>query len=332
MSNIESIFPTHFSQSVLADVNRCEVYFFRRWCQKFIGGKNSDLIAGSLFATACELTRKAYYNDEKDIDEAIEIGYNSILTGQDTGDVLKSNDRMAFLFKKYLQKYPLDRSWTPILLSDGTYSIEYEFEFDLGIPHPDFPDRNIHYSGKLDLLGEKRLAGGRVINAIIDEKTTKSVKRIEGSKLIDLAKEEESYKSSGQIGDYCWAAKQLGIEVEKAYIRRIPVAQNYEPAYELEIEVTPFFIENRSKSMMNRIAELAERYKYYKKTGDLFSAFNPNYDTSCNAFNRSCGYKIGCINKDGEDIILQSYPRYAIDPFTKEHLTIEEYLTKFNLK
>lgn len=328
---IESIFPTHFSQSVLSDVNRCEVYFFRRWCQKFVGGKNSDLIAGGLFASACEITRKAFYHDEKDIDEAIELGYNSILTGIDTGDQLKSNDRMAFLFKKYFQKYPLDRSWTPILLSDGSYSIEYEFEFDLGIPHPDFPDRNIHYSGKLDLLGEKRLAGGRVINAILDEKTTKSVKRVEGTKLIDLAKEEESYKASGQVIDYGWACKQIGIEVERAFIRRIPVATNYEPAFELEIEITSFMIENRSKSMMNKIAELAERYKYYKKNGDLFSAFNPNYDISCNAFNRSCGYKVGCINKDGEEIIANSYPQQVIDPFTKELMTIPEYKEKYKL-
>jgi hypothetical protein len=331
---IETLFPTHFSQSVMADVNRCEIYFFRRWCQKYIGGQNSDLIAGKLFASACEITRKAFYNDSLDIDEAIDLGYNSILIGEDTKDILKSNDRMAFLFKKYFQKYPLDRSWMPIYLVDGSYAIEYEFEFDLGIPHPELPETNIHYSGKLDMLGKKRLAGGREVNAIIDEKTTRSVKRSEGlgrERVIDLAKEEEHYKCSGQVIDYGWACQQIGIPIDRAFIRRIPVTANYEPAFELEIEITPYMIENRSKSMVNKIAELVERYKYFKKTGDIFAAFNPNYDSACNAYNRSCDYKIGCMHPEGEEVIANRFPQMIVDPFTKEHILFKEYKEKLKL-
>jgi len=323
---IETLFPLTISQSVLADVYRCEVYFFRNWCQHLVGtGKNVDLIAGGLMASACEITRKAAYNDKKPLDEAIELGYNFILESESTGDVLKSNDRLAFLFKKYFQKYPVDKSWTPIALVDGTFSIEYYFEFDLGIPHPDIPERNICYSGKLDLLAEKRLPGGRVINALIDEKTTKNVKRVEGSKVIDLAKEEKAYLSSGQLIGYAWAAKQLGINIETTFIRRIPISLTYEPAFQLEIPINDFMIEAWSKSTINKIAELVERYKYYKKTGDLFSSFTPVYSDGCNAYNRSCKFKVGCTDKDGEALLAQTYEQRIITPKDKELVTIEQY-------
>jgi len=328
---IQTLFPITISQSILSDLFRCEVYFFRKWCQHLNSPKNSDLIAGGYFASACEITRKGFYNENLSVDEAIENGYNFILEQPDTGDVLKSNDRLAFVFKKYFQKFPLDKSWVPIALVDGTFSIEYYFEFDLGIPHPDLPERNLVFSGKLDLLAEKRLPGGNKVRAVVDEKTTKNVKRVEGSKVVDLAKEEELYSSSGQLCGYSWAAQQLGIDVEMAFIRRVPILANYEPAYELEIPITPFMVESWSKGMVNKVAETVERYKYYKAHGDLFSSFTGAYGDACNAYARPCGYKDGCNKKEGEEILFQKYPQLVIDPKDKDTLTITEFKQRYNL-
>lgn len=329
--NIETLFPLAFSHSMLSDLHRCEVYWFRSHVQKFSTEKNSDLIAGGLFASACEIVRRGFFEQKLDIDEAIELGYNSILEGEDTGDSLKSNDRIGFLLKKYFKQFPPDESWKPIQLSDGSYSIEYEFIFDTGIQHPDLPDRNIHFKGKLDLLGQKRIAGGRIINAVLDEKTTKSVKRVPESKVIDLAAEERSYLSDGQLIAYAWAAKQLGVNVEMAYIRRVPILTNYEPAFELEIPVTSFMIENWSKSTFNRIAELAERYKFYKKTNDIFDAFSPVYNSGCNAYNKPCKYKMGCIQKEGEEFIAQNFQQIVFLQDTQETLTLRKYKERLGL-
>ena len=106
--SLEIMFPLSLSHSSFSDALRCEVYFVRSQIQRLRLERSSDLIAGGHFAAACEITRKAVYNDKKDVDEAIDLGYNYILEAEDTGDILKSNDRLAFLFKKYFQKFPLD--------------------------------------------------------------------------------------------------------------------------------------------------------------------------------------------------------------------------------
>ena len=328
---IETLFPLTISQSILEDALHCDMYFFRKHIQGFHPGRNVHLIAGGHIAKALELTRKAYFFDKKEVDEAIEIGYNYIIDAEDTGDEIKSNARLAFLFKKYFQKFPIDQSWQPLPLTNGEYSIEYEFEFDLGIPHPDIPDRNVTFSGKLDMLAEKKLPGGTKAIGIVDEKTTKNVKRVTGTKQVDLAAEEELYLARGQLAAYSWAIRQLGLKNDYGFIRRIPILKDYEPAYELTIPISEFFIENWSKTMFNTISELVEKYKFFKETFDPFAAFTANYTDSCNSYGRSCYYKKGCTQKDGEEIIAQHFPQSVYDRFSEEVLTLKEYKEKYKI-
>ena len=322
MTNV--LFPLNISQSVLSDMYQCEVYFFRKWCQGLFPPKSSDLIAGSHFANACEIARNSFYKDNLELDECIEKGYNYILNEVDTGDTIKSNERVAFCFKKYLEKYPLNISWKPCLLEDGSYSVEYYFEFDLGITHPDLPDRNIIFSGKLDMLGQINLPNGKTIFAVVDEKTCNRVTRINETKVIDLVKEEEKYRASGQLIGYAFACDVLGIKVEKGFIRRVPILKDYTPSFELAIDINPYMIEAWSMSMINKVREYVEKYKYYKETGKLFACFSGAFTDACNPFGRTCEYKDGCTMKEGEELLIQRYGQNYLEPKTKERLLLSD--------
>ena len=90
-------------------------------------------------------------------------------------------------------------------------------------------------------------------------------------------------------------------------------------------------IENYAKSTYNKIGELVERYKFYKEKGDLFSAFTANYNTSCNAFAKSCKYKQGCIRAEGEEILGQTYQQLIFDKEAEKEVSLKEFKQKRGL-
>ena len=305
------IFPINFSHSMLSDLWTCEFKWYRAYCQRLSGvHRSSDLIAGGLFAKACEITRKAYFNDGLDEETAIDLGYTHILIGEDTTDDLKTNERMAFVFKKYMQKFRMDSSLVPMKLADGTSAIEYTFLLDTGIAHPELPDQNILFKGKLDGLYERIYMGKSVGKYVVDEKTTKTVRRVKGSKakLIDINAEEDSHRVDGQFIGYHWAARQLGVRTGKALIRRIPIGVEFEAAFELEIPVNQHMINNWETATFSKIGEMVEKYKWLQKSGKpAQSAFYPVYNKGCTEFAKICPFYEGCSEPHGDSILASRY-------------------------
>ncbi|MFA5670270.1 MAG: Hint domain-containing protein [Balneolaceae bacterium] len=637
MSKIDTLFPIAFSNSMMNDLWQCELLWFRKYCQKFRStAVEPDLIAGGLFAKGCEIVRKAYHNDKKDPEEAIELGSNYILEAVSTQHSEKTNERVAFALRRYFRSFPLDSSLTPVELADGTFAIEYCltgdhevltkqgwvrldelskgeailtwdkgtvvwdipysyiekeytgnlvkiegkfnvsclgvpehrvpvynkytnkfktytlgtltnndneyilssgiladnvgmelpvdvarfivalqadgsfvrnnkgvftgavcfgfkkerkiarlielldnlqysytktlqaagvtyfyihkndttskllelmtkdkllgswlldfgvktlnivleelqywdghaysygtvyvskqkvnvdilqaiaamcgkattihqqgayrlvitnnprhklrtlmqykeevpfsgkvycpnvkssyfmirhnnkvsitgncFEFDLGIPHPELPDTNLTYKGKLDGLYEYRSNGVRDEIVVLDEKTTNKLKRINGTKLIDRTKEELLYKTNGQFIGYHWAARQLGVKTEKSLIRKVPIAATYEAPVELIIPVTPFQIEIWSTTMVNKIEELKDKYLYYKQNGGLpHVAFYPILGNGCNNYARPCYVNDGCFDKYGEQLIAGKYQQVVWDSAKQLEVPLSQF-------
>ena len=336
MKQLDSIFPTAFSNSMMSDIWKCEMYFFRSHCQKLVSvnKKSSDLLAGGHFAKGCELVRKAYFNDNLSIDESIELGYNYILDAEDTGDSIKSNERMAVVLEKYFKRFPLDSELTPVKLVNGEHAIEYNFEFDLGIPHPELEGVNLTYKGKLDGLYERRFQDKRTHCYVVDEKTTGQVSRIKGTKLPDLIEEENMYKVEGQFIGYHWAARQLGIMTSGSLIYKVPVLTNHEDAFELTVPINEFMIRQWHHATVSKIEELAEKYKYYKEKQNSLGflpqyAFYPSYTgNSCLAYRRLCAYAEGCKLPEGEEIIASSMKQVVWDSKERKEITLKEYKEK----
>lgn len=326
---METLFPIYFSASMLGDVHRCDLYFFRKYCQHLNSlGKNSDLLAGGLFASACERTRKAYFNDGIGEEDAVDLGKELILTGQDTLSENKSNERLAFAFGKYFDKYPLNDSLVPCKLADGTHAIEYEFKLDLGIPHPEIAGQNIIFRGKLDGLYEKQHTNGEVKRYVLDEKTTGRVARLKGTKVVDLAAEEEGYIVDGQMCAYSYAARQLGVSIDGAMVNKVPILKEHEPAFRLIIDMPRWKVETWADSTFRKIFELVEKYKGWKEhcPGYPQQVFYPVYNSiGCKAYNKTCKYLDGCKSEHGEELLAMQFQQLVQDNVTKEFIPMHKY-------
>jgi hypothetical protein len=332
MAKLESLFPINFSPSMMEDVWRCDLFFFREHCLKLVGAnqkKNSDLIAGSLFSQACERTRNEYYNNGLTPDDAINAGYELILGGEDTGDTDKTNEVVARSFKKYFKTFPLNSTLTPVALSDGTHAVEYDVLIDLGIPHPDLPGRTICYRVKLDMLANNIVYGKDTGVYVVDEKSTGALKRLKGTKEIDFEAEKSVYLNSGQFIDYHWAARVLGVKTKGTLVRKVPLLKNHEDAFELPIPISEWQIKHRIASVYNKINELIERYTHWKETGCApQSAFDPVYSSSCTAFKRPCKFTSGCMSEDGEKEMYSTFIQKAYDSETKSLMDLREFKLK----
>lgn len=307
---LQTLFPFHFSPSTMSDLWSCEFAFYRKHIQKLrpMAQTDSNLYAGGLFASACEITRKAFFNDKVPEDTAIQLGKTHILEADSTEDDLKSNERLAYVFEKYFQHYPVDKDLTPCELEDGTYAIEYYFDLGLGIPHPDFPDKELSFVGRLDFLGERR-ESGKTVRYVVDDKTTKAVRRITGTKIPDVATEEKIESTRGQFMAYIYAARAIGVKgINKALIRRVPILATYEKPYEIPLTYTDHALESWFTSTTDKIMDVLERYKWLKANGEenAIKAFRPVYNDACNSYNRPCTYKVGCLHREGEEILAQT--------------------------
>jgi len=314
MSKLDVIFPLTISNSSLSTFWSCELKGFRASIQHLKGvNSNPDLLAGGAFAKACEIARKSFYNEGTSQEEAIARGMDYILTSPDTGHAIKTNERVAYAFQKYITEFPFNSEFKPCTLPDGSHAIEYKFEIDTGIPHPDLPDRNILFTGVLDGLYEQVINGKVTNRYVLDEKTTARVSRISGTKSVDLEKEADIFRASGQLIGYAFAAENLGINITSGLIRRVPILKNHEPAYELEIPITKFMREQWAVSTFEKIRELVAKYEYYKgnilnvKGANPHSVFYPTYGGGCNAYNRLCPFIEGCLTKDGESLLAATY-------------------------
>jgi hypothetical protein len=328
MDNIQTFFPLKFSASMLETLHRCQTAFFRQYIQNLsVYTKNPDLTAGSHIAKACEIVRTAYFTNGFSPDEAIELGKEYILLAEDIGDSIKSNENVAYCLEKYFKKFKLDETLSACELVDGSHAIEYKFDFDLGIPHPDISDKNITFTGRLDYICED-VKLNHTLRYGLDEKSCKSVYRLKGTKIPDYEKEAAKYRTNSQILSYAWACQQLGIDLEEFLIRRIPITSEFEPSFELRIPITQFAIDMWFRTTYNKIIEFVEKYKMYKSLGGspLFY-FQPTFqELACMNYSKPCIWSEGCISKDGEYLLQEKYMQRIYDRDLRKEIPLEEYL------
>lgn len=324
------LFPVNFSSSMIDDTYKCEMSFFRQYCQRLTLGnehRSSDLIAGGHFAKGCEIVRKSYYSKGLSIDDSIELGYNHILEAEDTGCDIKSNVRLALTLRRHFIRHPLDSDLTPIKLSNGEYAIEYGFTIDLGIPHPEIEGQNICYKGKLDGLYEQTFRGNRIRTIVVDEKTSKSVYYLKGTKIVDLVKEEELYRTSHQFVSYHWAARLLGVKPETTIVYKVPILKEHAPSFALEVPINDFMIEMWYTALVRKIKELIFKYLELKHGKEYaYHYFTPALNQyTCNSFGKPCFFTAGCRSSDGEQILKSMYKQMIWDGDKKVMIPLDIY-------
>lgn len=324
---LKTLFPANVSSSMLSDIHSCRFRWFRKYVQH-LGGTSvsSDLFAGQLFATACEITRKAIFDTGMDEDEAIALGKSHILEAENIRDGIKTNERTALAFSNYMRQFS-SSSVLPARLTDGTHAIEYKFEVDTGIPHPDIKDRNILFTGRLDLVGIDRY-NGREDFYVVDEKTTKNVFRVPGTKIPDIDKVKVEYVCRGQFIGYVFACRKLGLPVSKTIVRKVPILTNPEPAFEFTVDCNEAMLSRWEMATFGTIEELVERYKWLKQHSDADprSVFTPVYNDACHSWGQVCAYHAGCILPEGDEILEVSMQQSVSYPLVDKPTSLEEYL------
>jgi len=338
--NLDTFFPEVFSDSMLGQVFNCELSWFRQNCQKYNSFQtNPDLRAGQIFAKGCELTRKAFYLEKLPLREAIEVGETYIAEAEDTQHQEKSNILIARRFRKYFETFPLDGEFRPVKLENGEYAIEYKFEINLPILHPE-TNKPLVFKCILDTIEEQSLPGGRIRTILNDEKTTSKLSRVPFSVspqypngIVDIEKETNKFRLSSQLLAYSWAAKTLGIKIDQAHIKRVPLGKEYEPAIRIDIDISEFSIDNWYSSILNKISHLTASYKVWKETSEIPQVyFKPSYKDDCvSSYGRLCPYLRGCTSKDGEEMLRQMYPQVVYDRENKIMIPLKEYKEKLGI-
>lgn len=313
---MEILFPLQFSSSIFEDTS-CQTRFFRRWCEKLKNQNNIHLEAGSLFAKGLEIVRDGFFNKNLASEEAIEIGYDFISSSKEINSENKNITNLAFALKRYFKTFPLEGNLKPVELINDSYAIEYPFKLDTGISHPDFPDRNIFFTGKLDFIARETSPYEDDIIYIVDDKTTQSIFRIKGSKEYDLQKEEAMYSTRGQFIGYHYAAHKIGIPTTRTLVRRVPLLKEPEVPFELKLEINQYMLDSWEYSFLSTIEELKDRYLFYKNSKDISRSFRKAFGEACNSFHTKCPYYVGCLSKEGNEMLeltyqqLVSYPEYG---------------------
>ena len=197
---VPSLFPERISNSMLSSLYTCETKWFKTYCLRLGSFEASpDLIAGRIFASACEKTRLGFYVEGLTEADAIELGVELILTAEDVGHKNKSNEWVADRFKNYFKVFKLTSDYSPATLANGSRAVEYKFDIELPILNPD-TGKPLIYTGKIDAIMEKFHPGTKQVLGyyIHDEKTTEKLTRIPFSASPEnpkgLVDEEKEYK------------------------------------------------------------------------------------------------------------------------------------------
>lgn len=316
-----TLFPLIISNTDLSTWSNCELRFFRERCQNYRKSSfNIDLSAGGCFAKGLETVRKMYYNEKLSAESAVETGYHTVIddlhelmakAGADT-EVLKSPERMGLALKEYFRRFPLDmEEVVPAELEDGSYAIEHKMTAELPILHPELGVPLI-FKGKLDMFAK---AMGRTY--IVDEKTTKA---ITGNTADLLA-------TSGQFLGYAWLARQKGIVVVGAKIRKVAIQVKEIKVEEFEVPITDYMIDLWYKATLSKVQTMVDKYKETMQGTDFKEHFIPDYQHGCTSFFKPCPFQDGCKSKYGESFIETNFSQQVWDSENRQEIPLADYRT-----
>lgn len=291
-------FPSVIDNSMLSSFLACEEKFNKTYIAEWKPMDHSvHLHAGKSFATGLEFTRKAFYVNNMEAEDAIALGLGELIRAYGNfippPDSAKSLERMLGAFEFYWQHYPLERGDSePLLLASGKRAIEFTFAEPLPINHPVTGDPLI-YSGAMDAI--YNYAGGVYI---VDEKTATQL----GQSWV------RQWDLRAQFTGYAWGCRQHGIRVDGAIIRGISILKTkYDTAqaitYRPEWQIDRWF--SRSLVLIERMIE------NWKAGRSLY-----NLDESCGSYG-GCAFRTVCSSQDELPYLETQFVRRHWDPIKR---------------
>lgn len=249
---------------------------------------NIHLHAGGAFAKALETARRAFYEQGKAEDEAVQVGEDMLITTYGTFDAdngyLESSKSLSNLLRAYTDyffEYPLSSdAFTPVITADGKAGLEFSFAIPTSIRHPQTGDP-ILYAGKFDMLAKR---GDEFW--IVDEKTTSQLGQTWNSQ----------WDLNSQFTGYCMAARNYGYPVQGAIIRGVGLLKT-KISHQQAIVYRPEWQIDRWWKQLHRDIQMMVAL-YEADPGDG-SQFDFSLGAACSNYG-ACPYKNLCLSNQPE--------------------------------
>lgn len=297
--------PEYVDSTMMGHFVQCRKKFFYSFIENLIPSPPSiDLHAGGCFAKGLEVARRAFFQEGKSVEDALELGVLAIIKEwgryEAPEDSPKQLHRVCQALDYYLSVWPFETDYLKPLMIAGKACVE--FSFALPIPevlHPETRNPFI-YCGRADMLG---LFNNEQL-FVVDEKTTTQLGPTWPNKWI----------LRGQFSGYVWAAKQYDHPVVGAVVRGISFLKNgfgnseaitYRPAWQIQR-----WYDQLVKNLQDMVVCYKAAYWGY------------NLDETCSMYG-GCPFLRLCDSPTPEEWIAPYYLKRIWNPLKREEKIIE---------
>jgi len=265
-------------------------------------GQNVHLVFGACFARGLEVTRKAFYGEEKlPFPDALARGAKTIIL--DWGDFnppatgsgsQKTLDACLDCLLSYFIQWPLADDPVRPAMIDGKPAVEWTFALPIpGVVHPETGEP-ILYAGRFDMMAEYVDA-----NFVLDDKTATSL----GEYWMN------QWKLASQMTGYVWAAEEYGYKIQGVIIRGCAVLKR-DITFAMVIEQRPRWMINRWLKQLQRDVE--KMIRMWKQ-----DYYDFEIDTACGNYG-GCKYLTLCTSQDPKPWIEAEYEEHHWNPLKRE--------------
>ena len=315
---MKTCFPSLINSGMMMTFDACPIRGFREYIQHLSRGESTDLIAGGALAKGLEVTRNCFYNKNFSVMESIDLGLEALSIAYGNHRPIKEHkslNRILYTLEQYFLTYPLGQSPTePYKLPSGKFAIEVPFLHKLPFKNPDFPDKDLYFIGRLDMLAnlEEKVF-------CVDEKTTGYA----------FSKNwHTQWYTTGQFTAYCWGIRKMGIPIKGAYVRGIYLGKKQIKFQDTIVLKKDWQLDQWEEQMLlklERIIELYERWKNAPKNTPPNRFFTGSWNENCYSYFRPCQFQKVCTTKNSERYLEFDYDQKIWLPNTRQRVDLDTY-------
>ena len=296
-------FPRVIDNSMRTTFVSCPQKFNLSYMQNWVPRRtNEHLQAGAAFAHGLEVARLAYFDGGKTQEQAVELGWRTIIEDYATYDLENpSNDgyethktveRMAGALLYYFDVWPFESDFLVPVRLGNKLGVEVSFALPIDIQHPQSGDPILYY-GRFDMLAMNRSTGEYYMD---DEKTASQL----GNSWV------KQWRLASQFTGYAWAMEQLGYPVSAAVIRGISILKTGYGHTQALAQRPQFLIERWYAQLLRDVKRMIECWNE--------GYFDHNYGPSCSAYG-NCSFLDICASPNPETWLEDSFTQRQYAPW-----------------
>lgn len=312
------VFPRSVDNTMISCFDSCPQKFFDEFCVRISpSGVSPDLHAGGAFAHGMESTRRALYQDNATLIEALGQAYFDFTQFWGLYEPPRSNPKTYIAtfcaIVDYFREYPPhDDSLQPHRSLDGNPSLEFTIAEPLPINHPVTGDPLL-YSGRFDMLA---LDTSTDLLCVLDEKTTKAFyKNWAGH-----------WSMHGQFIGYVWATQQYDLPCEHYCVRGIAIQKTqYQHLQHGPVRIPQYHIDDWYYNMLEKVHRMVNCWNdmiCYTGCANPHTHWPKSFGDACSSYN-GCSY-VGICTQPDPRRWYYDFERRFWDPLAKNPTALSE--------